>query len=306
MSSAAPRTALFLIFAALCAPAVAAQSFPSKIDPGHSYATLWMGRDTEVSAAVNTGVGQVGGTAELANPATPPSALEFALVPGGNGAVLLTRQGTLRSNQIAAIIRYTVMSFHSTAIRVRRDGRLELAGDLTVTHVTRELEMGRWSWAYSGSTTYSEPQSKTITRPAKFVVMSPHAEFLPTYLKDEKEIIVAATMEAHDFPELPDHPRFRLAHGCRRRELPTAAGRGPAQRLRRGDLQRQGHQRDQPGERASLLQRGLLRDAPLRGSRGWPCDHRAPSEAHSLYCRRASSPKVARPGFRSAGLAADP
>jgi len=148
-------------------------------------------------------VGQVGGTAELANPATPPSALEFAVVPGGNGATLLTAQGTLRANQIAAIARYTVMSFHSMAGRVRRDGRLELSGELTVTHVTRELDMGRWNWAYSGSSTYSDPQSKTITRPAKFVVMSPHAEFLPTYLKDEKEIVVAATMEAHDFPELP-------------------------------------------------------------------------------------------------------
>jgi hypothetical protein len=101
-------------------------------------------------------------------------------------------------------MRYAAMSFHTTSARVRKDGRLELTGDLTVTHVTRELEIGAWNRGYSGSTNYTDPVSKTYTRQVKFVVTSPHAEFLPSYLQEAKEIIAAATIEAPDFPELPD------------------------------------------------------------------------------------------------------
>jgi polyisoprenoid-binding protein YceI len=198
------RAALLAAVAALFPYTVCAQSLPEKIDAGHSYAVLWMGRDTETTAAVNTGVAQVAGTANLA--AKDPAAASFAvnLVPGGGGARLLTPQGTLRTGEIAPIARYAVMSFQATSARVRRDGRLELTGDLTVTHVTREVILGAWNLGYSGSSTYSDPVTKTVTRQVKFVVTTPHAEFLPNYLNEEKEITAAATIDARDYPELPD------------------------------------------------------------------------------------------------------
>jgi len=135
--------------------------------------------------------------------AKAPPALDVALVPGGAGAGLLTPAGTLRRDQIASIARYTVMSFRSSSARVRRDGRLELSGELTVIHVTREKILGDWSWGYSGSTTYSDPVTKTYTRPVKFVVLTPHAEFLESYLQEPKEVIAAAEIALADFPELP-------------------------------------------------------------------------------------------------------
>jgi len=181
-----------------------AQDLPTQIDAGHSYAIIWMGRNTETSVAVNTGVAQVGGTANLVTNDASPAALEANLVPGGDGASLLTPQGTLRSGKIAAIAHYAVMSFHTTATRLRRDGRLELTGDLTVTHVTRDVIMGAWNWGYSGYTTYSDPVIKTATRQVKFVVTTPHAEFLPDYLQEDKEITATATIDARDFPELPN------------------------------------------------------------------------------------------------------
>ena len=195
-----------LFFAALgglFAAALCAQNSTTKIDAGHSYAILWMGRDTEVSVAVNAGVAQAGGTANLTPKDSATASLEVNLVPGGGGARLLTTEGTLRSGEIAAIARYAVMSFHTKGARVRRDGRLVLPGELTVTHVTRELQTGAWNFGYSGSTNYSDPVAETTKRPIRFVVVSPHAEFLEGYLNARKEIIAAATIEARDFPELP-------------------------------------------------------------------------------------------------------
>jgi polyisoprenoid-binding protein YceI len=203
MRYAAMSGGFLAVLTALLPVSVRAQDSPAKIDAGHSYATIWMGTDSEVTVAVNTGVAQAAGTANLAPKEPVAASLHVNLVPGGGGARLLTPQGTLRTGEIAPIARYAVMSFQATSARVRKDGRLELAGDLTVTHVTREVVLGAWNRGYSGSTTYSDPVTKTVTRPVKFVVTSPHAEFIGSYLNEQKEIVAAATIDARDFPELP-------------------------------------------------------------------------------------------------------
>ncbi|HKO06041.1 MAG TPA: hypothetical protein VJW51_14885 [Candidatus Acidoferrales bacterium] len=187
--------------AALAASALA-QTAAIPIDSGHSYATLWMGRDTEISVIVNTGVAQAGGSVTLVTKDPAASSLELHIVPGGEGANLMAPDGSLKSGVVAQLVRYTVISFLSRRAEVRRDGLLQFTGELTVTHVTRETIPEAWNVAYSGAS-YAEPQTQIWTRTATFVLATPRAEFLQPALEKNPELLATATLTDRDFPELP-------------------------------------------------------------------------------------------------------
>ena len=188
------------LVAALASSALA-QSARSQIDAGHSYATLWLGRQTETSPMVNVGVAQVGGSVKLTAQDPATSTLEFCLVPGGAGAELLAPDGTLRRDVSARLMRYSTMTFRTTGARVRRDGRLEFSGELTLTHVTREEIPVNWNSTNNGYS-YTDPETTRVTRKATFVLATPRAEFLAPYLKEHSDLLATANIEAVDFPEL--------------------------------------------------------------------------------------------------------
>lgn len=188
--------------AVLLAVSATAQIPATPIDAGHSYATFWMGRNTEVSVMVNTGVAQVGGRVALAEKELAASSMEFHIVPGGEGATLLAPDGSLRSGEIAQLVRYTVISFRSTQARIRPDGLLQFTGDVTVAHVTREITEQAWNFAYSGPR-YEVPKTETWTRPATFVLADPHASDLEAALEKKQALEVTGTIRKSDFPELP-------------------------------------------------------------------------------------------------------
>jgi polyisoprenoid-binding protein YceI len=192
-----------ILLGAVLASAAAAQTTPVAIDADQSYAALWVGRETEVTPILNVGVAQVGGSMQLSAPDASTSALKFGLVPGGGGAVLLAPDGTLRTNEIAQLSRYTVMSFKSDQAHIRRDGHVEIAGLLTITHVTREVIAKPWTWGYSG-VSYDDPVSNTVTRPVSFVVVNPGVEAILAHPKGVIDVLATATAEASDFPELVD------------------------------------------------------------------------------------------------------
>ena len=188
--------------ALLAAPALA-QIPPPTFDAGHSYATLWMGRQTEATPIVNAGVAQLGGRVNLDALHPAASTLEFALVPGGQGPDLLAPDGSLRPGVLARLLRYSTMTFRSTIARVRRDGYLEFSGELAVSHVTREQISSPWNSA-NNAANYTDPKTTAATRTVAFVLAAPRAEFLAAYLRKNTDLLVTATVNAPDFPELPD------------------------------------------------------------------------------------------------------
>ena len=198
------RISPLLLASALLAVAapLAAQSLPSQLDAEHSYATLWMGRDTETTVIVNVGVARLAGKIHLvlADPAT--SALHFSLVPGGEGSQLLASDGTLRPDVVAPVLRYTAMEFRSTRARVRHDGRLAFTGELRITHVTRELIPIAWN-SGNNSQTYTDPETSQDSATVTFVLATPRAEFLTAYLQKNSELLVSATINAEAFLKLP-------------------------------------------------------------------------------------------------------
>ncbi|HMD33288.1 MAG TPA: hypothetical protein VKG84_15335 [Candidatus Acidoferrales bacterium] len=188
--------------AALAAPA-RAQSRVTPFDAGHSYASFWMGGSSEVSVPVNVAVAQAGGTMALDAKKPAASSLDFSLVPGGEGAELLLPDGSVRENQLARILRYTVLGFRCTHTHVRRDGRVEFSGELTVTHVTREQILAAWN-STPGFPSYTDPVITRATRTVSFVLTSPHAEFLAAHLQKQETLLASATIDAGAFPELSE------------------------------------------------------------------------------------------------------
>jgi len=180
-----------------------AQTPATPIDSGHSYASFWMGRNTEVSVMVNTAVAEVGGSIALDAKELTASSFEFHIVPGGEGASLLAPDGSLRSGVVANLVRYTVIRFRSTQARVRRDNLLQFTGELTVTHVTRDAVSEAWNFAYSGPS-FSDPRTETWTRTATFVLTSPRADLLEAAFEKKPEIVATSTIVDRDFPELPN------------------------------------------------------------------------------------------------------
>jgi polyisoprenoid-binding protein YceI len=178
-----------------------AQMRPVPIDSGHSYGSLWVGAATETSPPVNVAVTQAAGNATFDTKNPKASALQVTLVPGGTGDDLLTPGGTLREGEIARLMRYTVMSFQSTGVELRNDGRLAFSGRLTVKHVTREQIMAAWNSA-TPSPSYTDPKTESATRPVTFVLSTPRAELLAESLKKSAPFVATAAINAGDFPEL--------------------------------------------------------------------------------------------------------
>ena len=197
-----PHSLAITVLAAAAGVCAAGQGAPAPLDAGHSYASLWMGRNTEVSVMVNVGVAQVGGAVVLGIETPAHSSLAFTLVPGGPGAQLLTSTGTLRSDVIVPIMRYTAMTFHSASARIRHDGRMEFTGELAVTHVTREEIPPTWNSA-NNTPSYTDPQTSRAARTVTFVLAAPRAESLASYLSTHRELVISASIDAREFPELP-------------------------------------------------------------------------------------------------------
>jgi hypothetical protein len=153
---------------------------------------------------VNVGVAQVGGSVKLSTQDPAASSLEFCLVPGGAGTALLAPDGTLRRDVVAGLMRYSAMTFRTTGARVRRDGRLEFSGELTLTHVTREEIPVNWNSTNNGYS-YTDPETSRVTRKVTFVLATLRAEFLASYLREHSDLLATATIDAGEFPELgPD------------------------------------------------------------------------------------------------------
>jgi len=196
------RSRLFVLLALATALslAAAAQTFPSQIDAGLSYAALWVrGEPEAVAGVINVGVAQAAGRIRLVSNDPSSSSLDLAIVPGGEGAKLLAPDGTLHSEIVAPLLRYTTMSFHTTSARIRRDGRLEISGQLTVTHVTRQLTQATGN---SSVPAYTSPRSTSQTHDVLFIVVQPPSESSASSPQRNLDLVLSARVD--DFSHLSD------------------------------------------------------------------------------------------------------
>jgi len=165
------KMALILILATLSVSAAAwAQNGESRIDSRHSTASLSLASSTS-GISWNIGIAKVSGAVTLSND-PGKDAVNLVFYPAGEGSRVLNPSGGFRENSFADLSRYTLMTFRSSRVTQNLDGKLAVTGDLSVTHVQREVNVV-WSNAYSGPD-YGDPVSRTITRQVTFVFEAPN------------------------------------------------------------------------------------------------------------------------------------
>lgn len=177
-----------------------AQTKPQIIDSGHSVASLSLVSSSNATPPYNVGNAEVMGWVNAPEKDPLKSTFEFFIYPAGQGPKLFDPDGNLRFDSYAELARYSFLSFKSKRAAWGRDGKLELTGDLILTHVVREPKMN-WSIAYNGAT-YDEPDTDRIAREATFVVQTPREELEMGLENGQFQASALATIHREDFPQL--------------------------------------------------------------------------------------------------------
>jgi len=194
------RLATALAFTSVLAAAALAQTKPLRIDSGHSVARLSLVSSNSANPPYNVGNAEVMGWVNAPTKDPAKATFEFFIYPAEQGPRLFDADGNLRFDSYAELARYSFLSFKSNRAAWGRDGKLELTGDLILTHVERTPKMD-WSIAYNGAS-YSEPDTDRIARDVTFVAQMSR-EGLATGLEiGQFQVSAIATIHREDFPEL--------------------------------------------------------------------------------------------------------
>lgn len=160
---------VILGIASLAALPVLAQQGKWKVDPEHSTASIFLGSNSD---SQNVGIARVGGKAEFNSAEPAQSALDLsAQMPGGQE-----------------------MTFKSTRIDLRADGKLEITGEMTLARTERDATYTPGE-DYRGPV-YAEPAVRTDRREVTVVLP------LVDNTGREAEITAEATLGLENFPEL--------------------------------------------------------------------------------------------------------
>ena len=194
------RLTTTLAIAFILAQPSIAQTKPLRIDSGHSVASLSLASSTSSNPPYNVGIAEVMGWVNSTGNDPAKATFEFFIYPAQQGPRLFDADGNLRFDSYAELARYSLLSFKSKRAVWGRDGKLELTGDLILTHVERAASMN-WSTAYNGAT-YSEPDTDRLAREVTFVVQTPREDLAAGLEIGQFQVSALATIHREDFAEL--------------------------------------------------------------------------------------------------------
>jgi hypothetical protein len=182
------------------APLSFSQTNSLRVDSDHSFARLSLVSSTDANPPYNVGNAEVLGWVTALGKDPLKSTFEFFIYPARQGPNLFDPNGNLKFDSYADLARYSFLSFKSKRAAWDRDGKLELTGDLILTHVDRAPTMN-WNVAYDGPT-YSAPDTDRLSREVTFVVQTSR-EALEQGLEDRRfEVPAIATIKREGFPGL--------------------------------------------------------------------------------------------------------
>jgi polyisoprenoid-binding protein YceI len=177
------------------------------LDSSRSNARLFQGSGA-TSGSVNTGVARVTGKVKLDANDLNTSFFYLSIYPADeNWGHALSPEGALPTGYIPDATDQTLLTFKSTRILRRGNGKLEVIGDLTLTRVERNITAAPTE-AYAGPV-YGDPVIHHETREITFLFPSPSAAQVSGPLtpavqqtKGVLEIVGAARVDREEFPEL--------------------------------------------------------------------------------------------------------
>lgn len=191
-----------LIFAAATAAPSFAQANSFTLNSDHSVAAVSVSNSTDENSSFQMGIARVTGNASLDAKDPANSSFNFTVFPSEGGSTPVNADGTWVKGQLPNIPTYTILTFKSKQANVIEGGRLQLTGDLTVTHFERPITL-TYSEDYDGPK-YGTPVVHSTTRQATFVFdLNDPAS---AYGQDQNAKVVTAVsiVSGEDFPGLLD------------------------------------------------------------------------------------------------------
>lgn len=177
------------------------------LDASTSNARLFQGARAN-SELVSFGVGRVTGKVKLDTNDLDASFFDLSIYPADEDwGHLLSPEGTLPTSYVPGATDQTLLTFKSTRILGTGNGRLEVVGHLTLTHVDRDVTASPTE-GYAGAV-YGDFAIHNETREITFVFPSVSAAHLsgpltPAMLQKRGvlEIVGSARVDHGEFPEL--------------------------------------------------------------------------------------------------------
>lgn len=195
-----PRFVLATVAVVAFVANLRAQTEKWKIDAAHSHATFLLISSRKPTEPRVAGIARASGLATLQSDNLSKLALRLSIYPEGEGETLLTSDDTLRGDALAALAYYSVVSFQSEETVVDRNGKLILAGELSVTHVNRASTAG-WSNSYTGSK-WVDPVKKSASRDVSLALITPADAIAGVGKVGLVTLQFVADISREDFPEL--------------------------------------------------------------------------------------------------------
>lgn len=173
-----------------------------QVDTRHSDARIVTDATTDygkTKIGVTLGFARVNGAIKLDDGDPSKSRVDFRIYPATSMSPIIAEDGKFLSHWLENQSNHTLVCFHSKKVVRTPDGRLQAAGELSVTRIDRNVEMTP-NEAYAGPV-YGPPMIHRVSREATFVFDLPASNGT-----EQKEGLLKASgstsMFREDFPQL--------------------------------------------------------------------------------------------------------
>lgn len=191
-----------LIFAAIGAAPILAQVSSFTLNSEHSIAAVSVENSTDENSNFLMGIGRVTGNAALDAKTPGNASFNFTIFPSGSESTPVNADGTWADGQIPNKATYTILTFKSRHAQLLDDAKLQLTGDLTVTHVDRPIVLS-YSEDDDGPK-YGAPEVHSTTREATFVFDLSDQDSSDGQDPNAKIVTGSSVIKGEDFPGLLD------------------------------------------------------------------------------------------------------
>ena len=200
MKNKVTQFALATLLAAGFAAPTLAQNTNWKLKSEHSAGRLSVGSAVDPNVIFNVGVARVKGSVYLDGGSLTDSSFDFTIYPVDEGPSSINEDGSVNAAEFSNVARSTAINFRSKEAKFTRDGKLEVMGDLTLSHLERPYLIA-YSEAYGGPV-YGEPEVRSASREVTFVFDNARGTAAKAGTSRKLKLTASADIKTEDFPGL--------------------------------------------------------------------------------------------------------
>jgi polyisoprenoid-binding protein YceI len=200
MRNKVTQFALATVLAAGFAAPALAQNTNWKLNSEHSAGRLSVGSAADPNEILDVGIARVKGFVSLDLASLTDSSFDFTIYPADEGHASINEDGSVNAAEFSNVARSTAINFRSKEAKFTRDGKLEVTGDLTLSHLERPFLIA-YSEAYGGAV-YGEPEVRSATREVTFVFDNARAAAAKAGTSRKLKLAASAEIKTEDFPGL--------------------------------------------------------------------------------------------------------